>query len=126
MGVLADQVVNIMIQIFYKQLGPEDAFNIWWTKIFIENIGKFKFIHKIIKSILYLGLRLLFNIYVYVNATRRIPEFAGYRAKYYPGQMAPRQQLIVPRRLELTPSNISEQQKKPRMIYVLSNPSPLE
>ena len=41
LGVFADQITNIIIQIFYNELGSENAFNIWWTKIFIENIGKF-------------------------------------------------------------------------------------
>ena len=35
-----DQGLNLFIQTYYKEIGPEIAFNIWWMFFYIENIGK--------------------------------------------------------------------------------------
>ena len=35
-----DQVMNILLQIFYEKIGPNNAFDIWWSVSLIENIGE--------------------------------------------------------------------------------------
>ena len=47
------------------------------------------------------GLRLIPNVYLFVTGLRRLPEFARYKAKKYPGQLVPRSYNISPRRQEL-------------------------
>ena len=37
-----DQGLNLFIQTYYKELGPENAFTIWWTFFYIEHVGKRK------------------------------------------------------------------------------------
>ena len=46
----------------------------------------------------YIGLRLIPNIYIYMMGLRRLPEFAGYKARLYPGQLLPQSITISPRR----------------------------
>ena len=50
------------------------------------------------------GTRLVFNAIILVSALRRLPEFAGYRARRFPGQPPPALPRIAPRRLQLPPS----------------------
>ena len=47
----------------------------------------------------YIVLRLIPNIYIYMMGLRRLPEFAGYKARMYPGQLLPQSVTISPRRL---------------------------
>ena len=42
-GFVIDQLKNITLQIFYKELGPEVTFNIWWASLVLENLGKTSF-----------------------------------------------------------------------------------
>ena len=35
-----DQVMHILLQIFYEKIGPNNAFDIWWSVSLIENIGE--------------------------------------------------------------------------------------
>ena len=44
-----------------------------------------------------------FNIKIYYDAMRRLPEFAGLRGRVFPGQEPPRQPRIIPRRPDLPP-----------------------
>ena len=37
-----DQVMNIIQQIFYENIGPKNAFDIWWSVLLIKNLGKCK------------------------------------------------------------------------------------
>ena len=46
----------------------------------------------------YIVLRLIPNIYIYMMGLRRLPEFAGYKARLYPGQLLPQSITISPRR----------------------------
>ena len=38
----ADQVFNIIIQANYDDIGIETTFYLWWSKFYVENIGKGK------------------------------------------------------------------------------------
>ena len=38
--IFLDQGLNLFIQTYYKEIGPEIAFNIWWMFFYIVNIGK--------------------------------------------------------------------------------------
>ena len=40
-----DQVMNIIQQIFYENIGPKNAFDIWWSVLLFENLGKCKEIY---------------------------------------------------------------------------------
>ena len=46
----------------------------------------------------------MFNVIVLLTALRRLPEFAGYKGRTFPGQMPPRQQMVLPRRMDLPPT----------------------
>ena len=43
------------------------------------------------------GSRLLFNIIIFLRASKRLPEFSGLMGKVYPGQLKPRHQIPEPR-----------------------------
>ena len=45
------------------------------------------------------GLRLVFNVIIFISASRRLLEFRGYRGRRYPGQLPPPPPTILPRRL---------------------------
>ena len=36
---ILDQALNIFFQLYYKEVGKEDIFNIWWLSFYLENIG---------------------------------------------------------------------------------------
>ena len=48
-------------------------------------------------SLVYKGSRLLFNIIIYLQAYKRLPEFSGYRGRVYPGHSKPRYPIPEPR-----------------------------
>ena len=81
-GIVADQIMNMFIEARYEDLGLETTFLVWWSKFYFE----------------YICIRLIPNIYIYVMGLRRLPEFAGYKPRTYPGQMFPRGYTISPRR----------------------------
>ena len=70
---------------------------------------------------------------VLISAWKRLPEFAGYKGKLYPGTLPPRQQTVEPRRMDLPPTfntewkrlksrrnrNGKEVEHMPRIIMVL-------
>ena len=58
-----------------------------------------------------LELRFAFNVVVLVTGLRRLPEFAGYTARPFPGQMPPRRQIVTPRRADLPQSFDTEWQR---------------
>ena len=35
-----DQVMNIFLQTFYERIGPNNAFELWWSVFLFENLGK--------------------------------------------------------------------------------------
>ena len=35
-----DQVMNIFIHEFYEKIGPNNAFELWWSVFLFENLGK--------------------------------------------------------------------------------------
>ena len=43
------------------------------------------------------GTQLLFNIIIFLKASKRLPEFSGLKGKVYPGQLKPRYQVPQPR-----------------------------
>ena len=49
-------------------------------------------------TIFILGLRAFFNLKVYFDAKRRLPEFSGLQGRRYPGQPAPLPYIVTPRR----------------------------
>ena len=55
---------------------------------------------------------------MFVNAKRRIPEFSGFKANYYPGQMGPRTPTILPRRIEPTQPVAPQPPPRSRVIFV--------
>ena len=38
-----DQGLNVFIQTYYIEIGPENAFTIWWMFFYFENFGEDKF-----------------------------------------------------------------------------------
>ena len=44
------------------------------------------------------GLRTLFNLKVYFDAKRRLPEFSGLQGRRFPGQPDPLPNIVIPRR----------------------------
>ena len=36
---ILDQALNFFFQIYYKEVGKEDIFKIWWLSFYLENIG---------------------------------------------------------------------------------------
>ena len=48
-------------------------------------------------SFIYKGSRLLFNIIIYLQAYKRLPEFSGLMGNVYPGQLKPRFSIPEPR-----------------------------
>ena len=79
---VSDQVLFIIFQAFYDQLGVDNIFVIWWIFHFLEIV----FIH------------IVLDIWIYINATRYFEEFNGYNSTRYPGQEKPHQAVIRPRR----------------------------
>ena len=91
-----DQLLQIFFQMFYDELGVENAFTIWWISHLLEIV----FFH--------IGL----NIKIYINAMRNLEEFNGYKPTQYPGQEKPRQGVIIPRR----PTHSLRKHSYPRVI----------
>ena len=56
----------------------------------------------------FLGLRLLFNVIVFLIAQIRFPEFNGLKGKRFPGTPSPRIQEILPRRPSLCLSEMNQ------------------
>jgi len=83
-GVFVDQTKNLLLQAYYKHLGPDLVFEIWWMSFYMENFG----------------IRFCYNIAIFIIATKRIPEFSGYRPRRYPGSQPPPIPKISPRRPE--------------------------
>ena len=59
----------------------------------------------------YQGLKMFFNMKVYYDAMKRLPEFAGLRGRAFPGKEPPLQPVILPRRPDL-PLGFSDDWKK--------------
>ena len=81
-------------------------------------------------SIHCLGTRLVCNVFIYLTASKRLPEFKGYTPKAYPGQPPLRPLLLEPRRISLPPDFSSEWKKigsrrTGRLHYLEQNLTPL-
>ena len=68
---------------------------------------KFK-LQGIYKIRMYIGVRLVGNLIIYLAATWNWPEFTGLRGRRFPGQEEPRTPDIQPRRIKLPPTFASE------------------
>ena len=56
-----------------------------------------------------------------MEAMRNWPEFAGYKPRIYPGQMAPRLPVISPRRMDLPPTpSVEWKSKRPARTIVIT------
>ena len=103
--IFLDQGLNLFIQTYYKEIGPEIAFNIWWMFFYIVNIGKNTEVlcrHFVLKNLFIQGIRFLFGMKIYFDAKSRLQEFSGFRGRRYPGQECPRPPFIEPRRQTVT------------------------
>ena len=60
----------------------------------------------------YVGLRLAFNFIIIMSASRRLPEFLGYKGRRYPGQQSPNRPTLQPRRMILPPTFAQDQEWK--------------
>ena len=123
-----DQGLNLFIQTYYKELGSENAFTIWWIFFYFENVGKRKKWYldtsKTVKS----GLRFIFSMKVYFNARRRLQEFSGLRGRRFPGQESPRPPTITPWRPNLPPEFSEEwsrigSRRRPKTVTIFVTPS---
>jgi len=93
--VIFDQVKNILLEANFPNLGPEKTFFYWLLAFCIEDFL----------------MRFVFNSIILVHAHRRLPEFAGYKGRRYPGDQGPREAQILPRRLDL-PQDFHEDWRK--------------
>ena len=103
-----DQALNVTFQIYYNELGKVNIFTAWWLSFYLENIGKEaknKDKYRIKHYWMFSGLRTIFNLKVYFDARRRLPEFTGLQGRRYPGQLAPRPYIVTPRRPDLPPEH---------------------
>ena len=87
-------IKNIVLATSYDKIGPDATYHIW-VIVFVMDM---------------MGLRFIFNILILFQASARLPEFRGYRSRRYPGQPAPRPPRIAPRRLQLPPTFIQDQE----------------
>ena len=86
-SLMVDQMKHFALELFYDWLGPETAFHIWWLFFILEFIGARHYSYNI-TNVNYVPLsvsRLVFNVLILVTASRRLPEFHGYKGKRYPG-----------------------------------------
>ena len=90
-----------LLQRYQTYFGLETAFQIWWCENVIELLCKYmNFEHislLLFNYIFFVGSRLLFNIIIFLRASKRLPEFSGLMGKVYPGQLKPRHQIPEPR-----------------------------
>lgn len=106
-----DQGLNVFIQIYYREIGPENAFTIWWMFFYFENFGKDKVCRSFsfsLTCVSILGLRFLFSLRIYLNAKSRLQEFSGLQGRRFPGQESPRPLSITPWRPPLPPDFSNE------------------
>ena len=93
----------VFLQTYKEDFGFETVFNFWWHGNVIELLCRLKdFSINILTSLSLfdIGSRLLFNIIIFLEAYKRLPEFSGYKGKVYPGQLKPRYLIPEPRILE--------------------------
>ena len=98
---ILDQALNVLFQVYYKDIGKLNIFNAWWLSFYLENIGEKKRNLNCVIHLIISGLRTIFNLKVYFDARRRLPEFTGLQGRRYPGQLAPRTYIVTPRRPDL-------------------------
>ena len=89
LSIISGQILNLVIQVFYKELGVDRVFLIWW-------------IHHLLIIILF---SVVLNIWIFLNATQNFEEFNGFVAAPFPGQQSPRPTKISPRREILAESS---------------------
>ena len=72
-GIISDQILNLIIELNYQSLGPDGAFTLWWSWKLLENI-------------LYFVIKNIWLLFIMI----RYPEVCCYEGKYFPGQRKPR------------------------------------
>ena len=88
----------VFLQTYKEDFGLETVFNIWWRGNVIESLCRWKDFNELsYMSFIYKGSRLLFNIIIYLQAYKRLPEFSGLMGNVYPGQLKPRFSIPEPR-----------------------------
>ena len=112
-----DQIKHVLLELYYDQINPFIAFQLWIFAFIFENLGTFGyFCHWYWEMLYFAALRFLFNIIILATALRRLPELRGYRGRRYPGQLPPSKPTIQPRRLNLPPDwkwkNIGSRREK--------------
>ena len=90
---------------FWRQIsktwGPRKLFSTGYSRFASRiSVGIFPLI-KASNNRKFLVMRFVFNSIILVHAHRRLPEFAGYKGRRYPGDEGPREAQILPRRLDL-------------------------
>ena len=83
-NIIAEQLFNIPLEMFYAELGADGVFKLWW----------------IYHLVMFLQCYILAPVLIIWNAHRKFPEFSGLEGKTFPGQEKPRTLPIVPRRGE--------------------------
>ena len=81
---VGDQIVQLMLQVYYFDLGPVTTFRIWWLWHLIA----------------FIVIQLFIPMGIVVVAYNKYPEFRGLRAGRYPGHESPRKQKLQPRILQ--------------------------
>ena len=92
---IGDKFMNFYIQMYYPSIGPHEAFDLWWTVLVFENIGKKDLLYAvdqniciktwlIAKNVYFLGTRLFCNVLIMYKASKNL-EFWGYRGQPFPG-----------------------------------------
>ena len=84
-----------------KTWGPRKLFSTGYSRFASRiSVGIFPLI-KASNNRKFSVMRFVFNSIILVHAHRRLPEFAGYKGRRYPGDQGPREAQILPRRLDL-------------------------
>ena len=100
------------LQYFQEDLGMEQVFVIWWLGNIMNILCEWKVLALfLIVKRFFLGCRLLFNVLIFLRASKTLPEFSGFKGRVYPGQIKPRYQKPEPRRV-LYPEDLHNDWKK--------------
>ena len=78
----ANQIVNILVEVFYNKISPDTAFKIWWT----------------FHLLVILQIQVLAQAVTIYSAHKNFPEFIGVKANRFKCQEGPRKIYVVPER----------------------------
>ena len=84
-NLIADQLINIPLEVFYSQLGAGGVFKVWW----------------IWHLIMFVQIYILAPAMIICTAQREFLEFNGLKGTTFPGQEKPRPLSVVPHRGEI-------------------------